>query len=73
MRHTEENNSSPTTMLLRLMFFANCTSPVRDDGKNMSLSWEQSKQGPVKLYNNVLKIVTFVYKVASRKSFQHIV
>lgn len=39
----------------------------------MSLSWEQSKQDPVKLYNNVLKIVTFVYKAASRMSFQHIV
>lgn len=45
--------------------FANCL-PGRNDGKNMSLSLEQSKQ---ELYNSVLKLVSFV---CLSKSFQHI-
>ncbi len=41
---------------------ANCTSLVRDDGKTMSLSWEQPEQDPVKLYN-ISKTVSLVHKL----------
>lgn len=49
--------------------FANCL-PGRNDGKNMSLSWEQWKQDLLKLYNSVPKLVSFV---CLSRSFQHIV
>lgn len=37
--------------------------------KYVTLSWEQSNQGPVKLYNNVLKIVSFDCRVAHWRAF----
>lgn len=64
----EENNGNPTMTLLHLMFLQIVCLPVRDDGKNISLSFLGNSLNRTQRTNNVLKIVSFV-----SKSFQHLV